>query len=128
MKVATKTDMKGQQTQYSYDSLARLTQVRHYPTPGKEDTNQRVTYGHDNAPSVFTGTQYTAGPLTSVSYQTGAGPVTEYYNYSGITGQAGCRGSWESSVPPEERVDVWQAADIARAAAPCHPLPMHPWP
>ena len=48
-KVQTKTDAKGQQTQYSYDSYNRLTQVRHYPSGSSqpEDTCQQVNYFYD---------------------------------------------------------------------------------
>jgi len=46
-KIATKADAKGQQTQYSYDSYQRLTQVRHYIS-GSEDTCQRVDYYYDS--------------------------------------------------------------------------------
>ena len=48
-KIATKTDAKGQQTQYSYDSYARLTEVRHYIS-GTEDLCQRVDFYYDSNP------------------------------------------------------------------------------
>ena len=42
----SKTDALGQQTQYTYDSLARVTQVSYLPN-GSEDLCQRVTYQYD---------------------------------------------------------------------------------
>jgi RHS repeat-associated protein len=43
----SKTDAMGQQTQYTYDSLARVTQVSYLPN-GSEDLCQRVYYEYDN--------------------------------------------------------------------------------
>ena len=45
--LASKTDAKNQQAQYSYDSYNRVTQIRHYPGAGSEDTCQRVNLGYD---------------------------------------------------------------------------------
>ncbi len=52
-KIATKTDAKGQQTQYSYETYGRLSEVRHY-VGGVEDACQRVNYYYD----VDSGTGY----------------------------------------------------------------------
>ena len=43
----SKTDAMLQQTQYTYDSLARVTQVSYLPN-GSEDLCQRVAYEYDN--------------------------------------------------------------------------------
>ena len=42
----SKTDALGQQTQYTYDALARVTQVSYLPN-GLEDVCQRATYSYD---------------------------------------------------------------------------------
>ncbi len=68
-KIATKTDAKGQQTQYTYDSYLRLTEVRHYIS-GSEDTCQRVDFYYDSNP--FDGGTYSSnisGRLAAVQYQ-----------------------------------------------------------
>ena len=44
--VTSRTDAKGQQTQYTYDTYGRLTEVQHYPFQG-EDVSQRVNYMYD---------------------------------------------------------------------------------
>ena len=48
-KVSQRTDAKGQATVYTYDSLARLTEVQRYPsgTGNPEDTCQRENYVYD---------------------------------------------------------------------------------
>jgi YD repeat-containing protein len=53
--VLTRTDAKGQQTKYSYDSYERLTEVQHWTPTGTnnalvEQLNQRVDYAYDSAP------------------------------------------------------------------------------
>ncbi len=45
----SKTDAMGQQTQYQYDSLARVTRVSYLPN-SQEDTCQRVYYRYDGYP------------------------------------------------------------------------------
>ena len=61
----SKTDAKNQQTQYSYDSYNRVTQVRHYPTNGgSEDTCQQVNFTYDSN----SGFSYLWGRLATRSY------------------------------------------------------------
>lgn len=96
-KLATKTDAKGQQTQYSYDMYGRLTQIRHYPSgpSGNEDVCQQVNYTYDTDAIGYS--QYAVGRLTTKQYETcasqtpiagsntqGIGPTafTEYYSYT----------------------------------------------
>ncbi len=69
-KVATKTDAKGQAIQYTYDSIARLTEVQKYPTgiSGGEDTCQRETYSYDTSYNSNYTTTYPLGRLTAVQY------------------------------------------------------------
>src|SRR5580658_2452281 len=70
--VLSRTDAIGSQTQYSYDSYGRLTEVQYYPASngGNEDTSQRVTYYYDgNLPSG-------CAPLTTLSTQNATGRLT----------------------------------------------------
>src|SRR5690242_9846158 len=70
MTVATKTDAKNQQVQYSYDTYKRVVQVRHYPSAGgAEDTTQQVNFSYDTNPyDGGTFSNYTAGRLAAVTY------------------------------------------------------------
>ncbi len=46
--VASKTDAKNQQVQYTYDGFQRVTQIRRYPVSGgNEDACQQVNYTYD---------------------------------------------------------------------------------
>jgi len=74
--LATKTDAKNQQVQYSYDSLKRVTEIRRgfYSGSFIEDTCQREDYTYD------AGT-YGQGRLTGLQYKGGL-----YYLY----GSPGC--------------------------------------
>jgi len=80
-KVSKRTDAKGQATVYTYDSLARLTEVQRYPsgTGNPEDTCQRENYLYDgNEPDPTDGNpvypsypQNALGRLSGVMYQGG---------------------------------------------------------
>jgi YD repeat-containing protein len=59
--VTSRTDAKGQQTQYTYDGYGRVTEVQYYPQQGWEDMNQRVNYTYDQG-------QYGMGRLTGVQF------------------------------------------------------------
>ncbi len=48
--VATKTDSKGQVTQWNYDTYQRVTSVQFFPTPGNEDTCQGWNLTYDVNP------------------------------------------------------------------------------
>jgi RHS repeat-associated protein len=80
----------GQQTQYTYDAYARLSEVQYYPANlgGSEDTTQRVTYSYDGSyPCALTAGQpltapnstYSAGRLSGVTF---GGGVTDAYQDS----------------------------------------------
>jgi RHS repeat-associated protein len=94
-KVATRIDAKGQEVDYSYDSLARLSEVQRYPTSGTEDTCQREVYYYDGSnPTSSTYPQYATGRLSAVQYWGAYNPdalptcdttFTEMYNY-GVPG------------------------------------------
>ncbi len=75
MTLATKTDAKNQQIQYSYDSYKRVTQIRKgtYNGTFTEDTCQQENYGYDAG-------QYGLGRLTRVQYQGG------HSFYNGVLG------------------------------------------
>ncbi|HEV8414572.1 MAG TPA: RHS repeat-associated core domain-containing protein [Bryobacteraceae bacterium] len=65
--LATKTDAKSQQVQYSYDSYKRVTQIRRGTYTGgtfTEDTCQQENYYYDSG-------QYGLGRLTSMQYKGG---------------------------------------------------------
>ena len=90
--VTQRTDAKGQQTQYAYDSYERLAEVRHYTPTGTnnslvEDLNQRVDYYYDTPVASDYQQQYTWGRLSGVAFHQGtysAHPVYEYtYNQAG---------------------------------------------
>lgn len=54
--MATKTDAKGQRTEYSYDIYGRMTQERHYTPQNAEKPCERVDYRYDSyegAPSGY---------------------------------------------------------------------------
>jgi YD repeat-containing protein len=76
--VATKTDAKQQRTEYSYDGLARVTEIRHYVNPyhpAEEDSQQRVTFTYDTAENGWgrlASAQTTLNEITSFKYTPGA--------------------------------------------------------
>lgn len=47
---ATRTDAKGQRSEFSYDVQQRVTQVRQYLSSGAEDVCQRVNFYYDSNP------------------------------------------------------------------------------
>ena len=78
--VTQRTDAKGQQTQYTYDTYERLTEVRHYTQPPanewrpkSEDQTQRVDYYYDTpvtGPPDWTQNN-TWGRLSAVAFHQG---------------------------------------------------------
>jgi YD repeat-containing protein len=91
--VATKTDAKGQQIVYTYDSLSRLTKVQRY-AGGVEDTCQQENYSYDSNPYDSNYSQNVIGRLAAKQYFGGvpgtvggnntncATTFTEMYSYS----------------------------------------------
>jgi RHS repeat-associated protein len=84
--LATVTDAKSQQTQYTYDSLKRVTQIRRGVVSGStftEDTCQQENYTYGTSGNEL-------GQLTSLQYQGGYSPAmgtcdttfTESYTHS----------------------------------------------
>ena len=73
-----KTDAKGQQIVYSYDSLKRLTTTQSYPTGtgNPEDGCQRVTYSYDTNPYNPSFSQNSVGRLTAVLYGASVGSIS----------------------------------------------------
>ena len=90
-RVTSRTDAKGQQTQYDHDASGRVTEVRHYVLVNgtlTEDQKQRVDYYYDSnpftsKPSTFS--QNTWGRLAAVQFGWDT-PYTSggsfYYMYS----------------------------------------------
>jgi RHS repeat-associated protein len=78
--VTSRTDALGQQTQYTYDSYGRLTEVQYFLLDMwhnlNEDTTQRVTYSYDNA------NQFTQNGLGRLSQATFGGGVADEFNDS----------------------------------------------
>jgi len=78
--VTNRTDALGQQTQYTYDSYGRLTEVQYFLLDHwgnlNEDTTQRVTYSYDNA------NQFTQNGLGRLSQVTFGGGVVDDFNDS----------------------------------------------
>jgi YD repeat-containing protein len=66
--VTQRTDAKGQQTKYTYDSYERLVEAQHY-VGGQEQTNQRVLYTYDVNPLDPGNYTNSWGRLTGVSFQ-----------------------------------------------------------
>ena len=92
--VATATDAKGQKKVFTYDTLARLTQVARLPNGVTEDTCQRTTFWYDTNPHDAAYSQNAKGRLTAMQYGgtscTGATLFTEMVSYTGggrVTGQ-----------------------------------------
>ena len=131
-RVTSRTDAKGQQTQYTYDSYGRVTEVRHYPTGwSNDDANQRWDYYYDSNPFDGGGySTYTWGRLAAVQFGSVTGYPTQYiYSYNvagrvsspsgfrtGRTGWSRPRRCWPSRRAPdgsasriEERVRVLRA-------------------
>ena len=96
-KIASKTDAKGQQTQYTYDTYQRLIQVRHY-IGGSEDTCQQVNFSYDSNP-YGSYSANVSGRLAAVQYKNatttpGICDTTfqEWYSYDdGMTHKGGAR-------------------------------------
>ncbi|HEY2011924.1 MAG TPA: hypothetical protein VGH38_00425, partial [Bryobacteraceae bacterium] len=88
----TRTDAKGQQTQYSYDTYGRLAEVRHYVLVPpynqlQEVTNQRVDYSYDTDYTGLNGSNW--GRLAQVTFQPEAGGNGETLGYLYSYNQAG---------------------------------------
>ena len=95
-RMLTKTDAKGQQTVYTYDTYGRTTEVQRYYKSGSsliEDTSQQVLYSFDNNPYDGTYSQFAAGRLAAIQYSggncTSLGPpragcdtIQEMYSYN----------------------------------------------
>ncbi len=90
-RVTSRTDAKSQQTQYTYDTYGRLTEVRHYPSSGNEDTSQRWDYYYDSNPFDGSYSSNTWGRLAAVQFGSSlASSMQEMYSYNvagRVTGQ-----------------------------------------
>ena len=109
--VTSRTDAKGQQTQHSYDSYNRLTEVRHLSISGQlqEDPSQRWDYYYDtNTIDTSFPAQNTWGRLTAVQFQ----PEGTFNYYGAGLGQM----TYEYSYNPAGRVTT-QRLQLANAAS-----------
>jgi RHS repeat-associated protein len=86
--VLKKTDARGQETRYAYDSYGRLTQVQHWTWSGAtppvltEQVDQRYNYYYDTNPCDGSFSQNTSGRLTAVGFTMGQEAQTCVYQYS----------------------------------------------
>jgi YD repeat-containing protein len=81
--VTKRTDAKGEETRYSYDSYGRLTQVQHWAgSPLAELASQRVTYSYDSNPLNGSYSQNAWGRLTAVQFQDESSGTPFSYMYS----------------------------------------------
>jgi RHS repeat-associated protein len=130
-KVATKTDAKGQQMVYTYDTLARLTKAQKYPqgTSYAEDVCQQENYYYDTNPfdSTYSGS-YTSGRLTVVQYYGGSTTYSspsspgscdttfqEMFDYSQPGGKIGKRLRVQRSLPTgiaNSQPSTWQYVPV----------------
>ncbi len=79
----SKTDAKNQQTQYGYDSYARLTQIRHYPVAGgSEDVAAQVNMSYDTNPYDGSYSQYALGRMAARQYTNNGTTFTDMYSYT----------------------------------------------
>jgi YD repeat-containing protein len=74
--VTSRTDAKGQQTQYQYDTYERLVHVSHYPRGpnNPEDSSQAIDYYYDYSPADYD-SGYSWERLTQVTFQAGLKPL-----------------------------------------------------
>jgi YD repeat-containing protein len=86
--VTSRTDGMGQQTQYTYDSYGRVTEVQYYPVSGWEDTTQRVVYYYDAIPYNSFPVPPTF-PIPNPSLQNAAGRLAAVTFGGGVTNALG---------------------------------------
>ncbi len=86
--LATRTDARGQRTEYSYDPYRRPTQVRHFVGTG-EDLCQRVDFYYDSNPFDGTISQNAWGRRTAEVFKTSCTATqtvtfTQMYGYQPV--------------------------------------------
>ncbi len=81
-RMLSRTDAKGQKTQYTYDQYGRRTMVQHFNASQVEQISQRVTYTYDYENSGFA--QYALGRLAKVAFanETPGSPEQFAYLYN----------------------------------------------
>src|SRR5580704_6195732 len=89
-RVLSRTDAKGQKTQYSYDTYGRKTMVKHYNSSQVEQTSQRVTYTYDVDWTGFSGYGgYPLGRLGAVQFSNETPGSLEQFTYTYSYSQGG---------------------------------------
>jgi RHS repeat-associated protein len=81
-RVTSRTDAKGQRTEYTYDAYGRLTQVRHYAGSPYEDPYQHWDYYYDANPLDGGFSQNTWGRMAAVEFGVGGTSDKARYMYS----------------------------------------------
>jgi YD repeat-containing protein len=86
-KIGSRHDAKGQDVVYTYDTMARLTEVQRYPNGqgNAEDTCQRELYYYDTNPFNSSFSQNATGRMTAAQYYGGPScntTFTEMYSYN----------------------------------------------
>ena len=81
--VTKRTDAKGQETRYTYDTVGRLTEVQHWAgAPLTEQIPQRVDYYYDSNPINGSYSQYAQGRLAAVTFADESTTFPMNYQYS----------------------------------------------
>src|ERR1017187_9957814 len=83
-RVKSRTDAKGQKTQYTYDQYGRRTMVQHFNSSQVEQSSQRVTYTYGDNFGVTDFSQNALGRVASVAFsnETAGSPEQFAYFYS----------------------------------------------
>jgi YD repeat-containing protein len=80
-RVLTRTDAKGQKTQYTYDLYGRKTLVQHFNAAGVEQLKQQVTYTYGDNAGAPTFSQNSWGRLASVAFSNETPGAPEGFSY-----------------------------------------------
>src|ERR1017187_36324 len=88
-RVLTRTDAKGQKTQYTYDTYGRRTLVQHFNPSQTEQVSQQVGYTYDTQSIVPYFSQYAAGRVAAVTFTNEVQGSPEQFAYLYSYSQSG---------------------------------------